>query len=125
MRSSDGAVTQMVSDKDIAFGDGNYDSNLHSIQIEHEGFTALGADLVHDATYQQTAKLVTYLAAKYDVPLDRQHILGHDNVPGRGRPTSPGMHWDTGTAWDWTRFMRLVGAPIDSGRAGSARSAPW
>ena len=118
MRSSDGAVTQMVSDKDVAFGDNNYDSNLHSIQIEHEGFSAFGADWYTDVTYQQTAKLVKYLVKRYDIPLDRQHILAHDNVPGGKTADLAGQHWDMGDQWDWTRFMKLVGAPFDDGSSG-------
>ncbi|WP_328325810.1 MULTISPECIES: N-acetylmuramoyl-L-alanine amidase [unclassified Streptomyces] len=118
MRSSDGAVTQMVADKDVAFGDGNYDSNLHAVQIEHEGFSAHGADWYTTAAYQQTARLVRYLAARYDIPLDRQHILGHDNVPGPSDTTLSGMHWDPADGWDWTRFMRLLGAPFDFGLHG-------
>jgi hypothetical protein len=125
MRSSDGAVTQMVANKDIAFGDGNYDSNLHSIQIEHEGFSALGADWYTDVTYRQTAKLVKYLARTYDIPLDRQHILGHDNVPGPATKYLADMHWDPGNGWNWTRFMRMLDAPFDDrtrgvGAVGSA-----
>ncbi|WP_250304902.1 N-acetylmuramoyl-L-alanine amidase [Streptomyces sp. A 4/2] len=118
MRSSDGAVTQMVPDKDIAFGDGNYDSNLHSVQIEHEGFSAHGADWYTTAAYRQTAELVKYLADRYDIPLDRQHILGHDNVPGPSAGTLTGMHWDPADGWDWTRFLRMLGAPVDNGRHG-------
>jgi hypothetical protein len=118
MRSSDGAVTQMVSDKDVAFGDGNYDSNLHSIQIEHEGFSAFGSNWYTDATYRQTAKLVKWLAKRYDIPLDRQHILGHDNVPGGKTADLAGMHWDPGNEWDWTRFMRMIDAPFDDKTSG-------
>lgn len=118
MRSSDGAVTQMVADKDVAFGDGNYDSNLHAVQIEHEGFSAHGADWYTTAAYEQTAQLVRYLAARYDIPLDRQHILGHDNVPGPSDSTLAGMHWDPADGWDWTRFMGLLGAPFDLGPRG-------
>ncbi|GHF00142.1 hypothetical protein E5082_09590 [Streptomyces griseoluteus] len=43
MRSSDGAVTQMVPTKDVAYHAGNYSTNLHSIGIEHEGYAAHGA----------------------------------------------------------------------------------
>ncbi|WP_234317146.1 N-acetylmuramoyl-L-alanine amidase [Streptomyces sp. NRRL WC-3744] len=43
MRSSDGAVTQMVPTKDLGFHAGNYSTNLHSIGIEHEGYAAHGA----------------------------------------------------------------------------------
>ncbi|WP_399093188.1 N-acetylmuramoyl-L-alanine amidase [Streptomyces sp. BBFR2] len=118
MRASDGEVTQMVPDKDIAFGDGNYASNLHAVQIEHEGFSAHGADWYTPTVYEKTAELVKWLAAKYGIPLDRRHILGHDNVPGPSDDTLAGMHWDPGNAWDWTRFMRLLGAPVDEGARG-------
>lgn len=82
MRSSDGAVTQMVPTKDLAFHSGNYSTNMHSVGIEHEGFAAHGATWYTEAQYQATAEMVKYLAARFDIPLDRQHILGHDNVPG-------------------------------------------
>ncbi|GHJ37453.1 N-acetylmuramoyl-L-alanine amidase [Streptomyces sp. TS71-3] len=118
MQSSDGAVTQMVPNKDVAFGDGNYWSNLHSVQIEHEGFSARGAEWYTDAAYKQTARLVQYLAARYGVPLDRQHIVGHDDVPAPSDSGLAGQHWDPGYAWDWSRFMRLVGSPTDLGRHG-------
>ncbi|WP_241778871.1 N-acetylmuramoyl-L-alanine amidase [Streptomyces sp. AcH 505] len=121
MRSSDGAVTQMVPNKDVAFGDGNYWSNLHSVQIEHEGFSAQGADWYTDAAYRETATLVKYLADRFDIPLDRQHIVGHDNVPAPSTSGIAGMHWDPGYAWDWARFMRLLGAPFDSGTHGVGR----
>jgi N-acetyl-anhydromuramyl-L-alanine amidase AmpD len=118
MRASDGAVTQMVPNTDVPYGDGNYWSNLHSVQIEHEGYSARGADWYTDAAYQQTARLVRYLADKYDVPLDREHIVGHDNVPAPTDSGLSGQHWDPGYGWDWARFMKLVGAPDNAGRHG-------
>ncbi|WP_431950357.1 N-acetylmuramoyl-L-alanine amidase [Actinacidiphila sp. bgisy167] len=111
MRSSDGAVTQMVPTKDIAFHAGNYSTNMHSIGIEHEGFAAHGADWYTEAQYEATAELVKYLAKRFDIPLDRQHIIGHDNVVGPSSDLVSGMHWDPGTAWDWEHFMALLGAP--------------
>ncbi|MEV4507123.1 N-acetylmuramoyl-L-alanine amidase [Streptomyces klenkii] len=108
MRSSDGAITQMVSNKDVAFHAGNYWFNLHSIGIEHEGFSVQGATWFTPTQYQATAELVRHLSASYHIPLDREHIIGHDNVPGPTRETIPGMHWDPGPYWDWTRFMSLL-----------------
>ncbi|MFG2479779.1 N-acetylmuramoyl-L-alanine amidase [Streptomyces fagopyri] len=112
MRSSDGAVTQMVPTKDIAFHAGNYSTNLHSIGIEHEGYAAQGATWYTEAQYEATADLVKYLADRYGIPLDRQHILGHDNVAGPNSSLVSGMHWDPGNGWDWDHFMRLLGHPI-------------
>ncbi|MFF7384945.1 N-acetylmuramoyl-L-alanine amidase [Streptomyces griseoluteus] len=112
MRSSDGAVTQMVPTKDVAYHAGNYSTNLHSIGIEHEGYAAHGATWYTEAQYQATASLVRYLADRFGIPLDREHILGHDDVAGPSSGLIAGMHWDPGTAWDWEHFMDLLGAPV-------------
>ncbi|MFI9219432.1 N-acetylmuramoyl-L-alanine amidase [Streptomyces werraensis] len=112
MRSSDGAVTQMVPTKDIAFHAGNYSTNLHSIGIEHEGYAAQGAKWYTEAQYEATAELVKYLAARFGIPLDRQHIVGHDNVAGPADAYVSGMHWDPGNGWDWGHFMQLLDRPI-------------
>ncbi|WP_237404851.1 N-acetylmuramoyl-L-alanine amidase [Actinacidiphila reveromycinica] len=118
MRSSDGAVTQSVADKDIAFQAGNYWLNMHSVGIEHEGYAAHGATWYTQVQYENTAELVKYLAAKYHVKLDREHIIGHDNVPGPVDSLVSGMHWDPGPYWDWNQFMDLLGAPTDQGGHG-------
>ncbi|WP_338704227.1 N-acetylmuramoyl-L-alanine amidase (plasmid) [Streptomyces sp. Q6] len=115
--SSDGTVTQMVPTKNIAFHAGNYSSNLHSIGIEHEGFAVQGAAWYTEAQYEATAYLVQYLAARFGIPLDRQHIIGHDNVAGPNSALVAGMHWDPGPSWDWAHFMTLLRAPA-SGIAG-------
>lgn len=112
MRSSDGAVTQMVPTKDVAYHAGNYSTNLHSIGIEHEGYAAHGATWYTEAQYQATASLVTYLAGRFGIPLDREHIIGHDDVAGPNSSLISGMHWDPGTAWDWEHFMSLLGSPV-------------
>ncbi|WP_455681169.1 N-acetylmuramoyl-L-alanine amidase [Streptomyces griseoluteus] len=112
MRSSDGAVTQMVPTKDVAYHAGNYSTNLHSIGIEHEGYAAHGAGWYTEVQYQATASLVRYLADRFGIPLDREHILGHDDVAGPSSSLIAGMHWDPGTAWDWEHFMSLLGAPV-------------
>ncbi|MGW2336443.1 N-acetylmuramoyl-L-alanine amidase [Streptomyces sp. NPDC001685] len=110
--SSAGAVTQMVPTKDIAFHAGNYSTNLHSIGIEHEGYAVHGAAWYTEAQYQATADLVKYLAGRFGIPLDRQHVIGHDNVAGPNSALVSGMHWDPGHAWDWNHFMSLLGAPV-------------
>ncbi|MGW2280268.1 N-acetylmuramoyl-L-alanine amidase [Streptomyces sp. NPDC001770] len=109
VRSSDGHVTQMVKTKDIAWQAGNWYVNTHSIGIEQEGFAADGAAWYTDAMYRSTAKLVAHLAKQYDIPLDRQHILGHDGVPPTSAAGTKSMHWDPGPYWDWNRFMALLG----------------
>jgi hypothetical protein len=110
IRSQDGHVDQHVLAKDVAWHAGNWYINSRSIGIEHEGFLAQ-AGWYTEAMYRSSAKLVRYLAAKYQIPLNRQHILGHDNVPGITGPYIPGQHTDPGPYWDWDHYFDLLGAP--------------
>ncbi|MEV6412642.1 N-acetylmuramoyl-L-alanine amidase [Kribbella sp. NPDC051718] len=112
MRSSDGHVWQHVNANDVAWHAGNWYVNMHSIGIEHEGFAAQGATWYTEALYRNSAKLVKYLAKQNNIPLDRAHIIGHDQVPGTVPSTVAGMHWDPGPYWDWEHYFDLLGAPI-------------
>ncbi|MEE1795618.1 peptidoglycan recognition family protein [Streptomyces sp. BE308] len=120
VRSSDGHVTQMVKNKDVAWQAGNWYLNTHSIGIEQEGFAAEGAKWYTPEMYRATAKLVRHLAARYDIPLDRQHIIGHDGVPPTSASGTKNMHWDPGPYWDWNRFMALLGGPTAPTAPGGA-----
>ncbi|MET8853016.1 N-acetylmuramoyl-L-alanine amidase [Amycolatopsis sp. NPDC004625] len=111
IRSSDGLIAQHVPTKDVAWHAGNWYVNAKSIGIEHEGFAAKGTWYT-EAMYRSSAKLVGYLARKYGIPLDRAHIIGHDNVPGTIPSTIAGMHWDPGPYWDWSHYFDLLGAPL-------------
>ncbi|MGH3729494.1 MAG: N-acetylmuramoyl-L-alanine amidase [Micromonosporaceae bacterium] len=119
LRSSDGHIAQHVPTRDVAWHAGNWYVNMHSIGLEHEGFAAQGTWYT-EAMYRTSAKLVRYLADKYDVPLDRAHIIGHDNVPGITPARVPAMHWDTGPYWDWAHYFDLLGKPFEP--TGTARS---
>lgn len=112
IRSADGQVTQMVSTKDIAWHAGNYFVNQHAIGIEHEGVAIDGATWYTEALYRASARLVRYLANRFSIPLDRAHIVGHDDVPGPTAATQGAQHWDPGPYWDWGHYMDLLGAPI-------------
>ncbi|MFC7642363.1 N-acetylmuramoyl-L-alanine amidase [Streptosporangium lutulentum] len=98
VRSSDGAVTQMVREKDRAWHAGNY--NSRSVGIEHEGFVD-NASWFTDSMYRASAALTRSIADRYGIPKDRAHIVGHNQVPGA-------THTDPGPKWDWTRYMQLV-----------------
>ncbi|MGW5053227.1 N-acetylmuramoyl-L-alanine amidase [Actinokineospora sp. NPDC004072] len=111
LRSSDGRVAQHVATKDVGWHAGNWYVNSKAIGIEHEGFAAAGTWYT-EAMYRASAKLVKYLAARYGVPLNRHHIIGHDNVPGPVGANIPAMHWDPGPYWNWTHYFGLLGAPI-------------
>ncbi|MFJ3194414.1 N-acetylmuramoyl-L-alanine amidase [Streptomyces griseoviridis] len=120
LRSTDGFVAQHVKAKDVAWHAGNWYVNAKSIGLEHEGFLAAPDSWYTEAMYRSSARLVRYLAGKYRIPLDRQHILGHDNVPGPTTSTVSGMHTDPGPFWDWRHYFELLGHPF---RATAGRHA--
>lgn len=124
IRSSDGEVTQMVKNKDTAWHAGNWYMNMHSIGVEHEGFAAEGASWYTMEMYRSSAELVKYLAKKHDIPLDRDHILGHDEYMGVNPDANASMHYDPGPFWDWELYMNLLGAPVrpDGGRPHQAEA---
>lgn len=119
LRSLDGQIAQHVKTKDVAWQAGNWCVNAKSVGLEHEGFAAQGTWYT-EAMYRSSAKLVRYLAHKLGVPLDRQHIIGHDNVPGTLPSTVHRMHTDPGPYWDWAHYFDLMHAPFRS--TGTART---
>jgi hypothetical protein len=119
IRASDGLVTQLVQDKDTAWHAGNKSVNMHSIGIEHEGYAIKAGTWYSEPQYESSAQLVKYLAAKYRIPLDREHVFGHSEVPGPLDHYVAGMHWDPGPYWDWNHYMQLLGGANGAGNAGA------
>jgi N-acetyl-anhydromuramyl-L-alanine amidase AmpD len=124
VRSSDGQITQTVREKDIAWHAGNWTYNTQSIGIEHEGFID-NCTWFTDAMYRASAGITKSVAAKYNIPKDRAHIIGHIEVPGS-------THTDPGPCWDWNYYMSLVNDStgwstiVDNSTAGRFRaSANW
>ncbi|MFB7368486.1 N-acetylmuramoyl-L-alanine amidase [Streptomyces sp. NPDC056222] len=112
LRSSDGHIAQHLPLKDVGWHAGNWFVNAKSVGLEHEGFLTAPDSWYTEAMYRTSARLVRYLAQRYDIPLDRQHILGHDNVPGTVTSTIRGMHTDPGPYWDWAHYFQLLGRPF-------------
>jgi N-acetyl-anhydromuramyl-L-alanine amidase AmpD len=100
VRSNDGFVGQSVQEEDIAYHAGNWTYNKTSVGIEHEGYVGNSSWFTGDM-YRSSARLTAYLCDKYNIPIDRQHIIGHNQVPGA-------THTDPGRYWDWPRYIRLV-----------------
>ncbi|WP_172387184.1 N-acetylmuramoyl-L-alanine amidase [Streptomyces sp. MNP-20] len=100
VRSADGHVAQCVSERNVAWHAGNWTYNTRSIGIEHEGWVDR-PEYFTDAMYEQSALLTAAICDKYAIPKDRQHIIGHVEVPGTD-------HTDPGRYWDWSRYIRLV-----------------
>jgi hypothetical protein len=113
IRSSDGAITQMVHEKDVAWHSGNRTYNWSSIGIEHEGYVG-DCSWNTDAMYRSSAQLVAELAAKYSIPVDRTHIIGHDEVPDPDGSGYGGAdhHTDPGSCWNWDYYLSLVRADL-------------
>jgi hypothetical protein len=105
IRSSDGHIAEHLDHKNVGWQAGNWAVNMRSLGVEHEGFAASGSWYT-EILYRNSAELVGYLADRYDVPIDRAHILGHDNVPGSD-------HWDPGPYWDWGHYFQLMGVPLE------------
>ena len=99
MRSSDGEVTQMVLDKDRAYHVGS--QNRYALGIEHEGFVDDPSQWYTWATYTSSARLTRWLTIKHDIPVDRDHIAGHSELPNQS-------HTDPGSGWNWTLYMALI-----------------
>jgi len=69
---------------------------------EHEGVVSSPVWYT-EAMYEASAKLQRHLCDAYVIPRDRNHIIGHNEVPGTD-------HSDPGPTWNWTYYMSLVRA---------------
>lgn len=97
---ADGRVTQLIRELDVAFHAGNRSFNERSVGIEHVGFVDDPKSFT-DAMYASSARLTAAICARYGMPVDREHVIGHVEVPGTDH-TDPGPHWD------WDRYIRLA-----------------
>jgi hypothetical protein len=98
----DGVIAQTVRELDIAYHAGNWNYNERSVGIEHEGFVDQKSSFT-DSMYAASARLTAGICKRYGIPVDREHVIGHVEVPGTDH-TDPGPHWD------WDRYIRLVRA---------------
>jgi hypothetical protein len=96
VRAADGAVTQTVALRDVAWDAGNPTVDADSVGI------AVEADPT-PAAYASVARLLRYLAGR-GLPLDRQHVLGADEVAGSPVGLQAGF--------DWARVLTSAGAPL-------------
>ncbi|GAA2976546.1 MULTISPECIES: N-acetylmuramoyl-L-alanine amidase [Streptomyces] len=112
----DGGVTQMIRELDVAYHAGNRSFNERSVGIEHEGFVDRPQDFT-TAMYESSARLTASICARYGIPVDREHIIGHVEVPGTDH-TDPGPHWD------WKHYMKLVRAASTGPSAGPSATSP-
>jgi hypothetical protein len=107
--SSKGRIAQCVPDEDIAWHAGWWDTNTHSIGIEHAGYID-NPEWLTRSMYHASARLSAWCCKKYKIPIDRKHIIGHSQVPGCSSGSGGGVdcHTDPGPYWNWNKYMRLI-----------------
>src|SRR5215210_2057280 len=106
--SRKGGMAQCVRDEDIAWHAGWWDTNSHSIGIEHAGYVD-NPDWFTRSMYHTSARLSAWCCKKYKIPIDRKHIIGHSQVPGcSGSGGGIDCHTDPGPYWNWNKYMRLI-----------------
>ena len=121
-------VGQFRPETDTTWHAGNFFYNSHSIGIEHVGRAADPAGYA-PALYAKSRDLVQSIRARWQVPLDRRHIVGHYQIPNGGNipESSPacadrlgacetsanfggaGNHRGPGYYWQWCQYMELLG----------------
>jgi len=105
-----GQTTQMVRETDIAWHAGNWSYNTRAIGIEHEGY-AWTPSLYTHAEYLASAHIAASICSRWGVPLDRQHVIGHNEVPDPNNPALFGgsdHHTDPGPYWNWSFYMAVA-----------------
>ena len=117
----DGEVVQMVKHNDVAWHASQ--ANSDGIGIEHvarspRAFGKSDSGLMPtDAQYCASAALVNWLCDQFGIPMDRDHIRGHNEASPRDR------HTDCPNAvWDWDYYMGLVTSGTCEPRTATASS---
>lgn len=82
--SLDGSISLCVRESDTAWCNGNYQSNLTSISIEHEDNGDYNGPRTPQL-YEASAELVADICRRYNIPCDRNHIKGHNEVIDKSR----------------------------------------
>jgi len=104
----DSTIYQLVKDEDTSWHAGIvnkptwslYDGsnpNFYTIGIEHECYPAVGGDgNLTEIQYQASLWLHKQLIDKYNIPIDRDHLIGHYQIDSKNRPNCPGkvFPWD-------------------------------
>lgn len=108
--SREGHTTQMVSERNTPWTNGNSEANMRSVTIEHEGWESQGGP--SEPQLHASSKIFAGTAIRHNIPLDFQHFFGHTHVRGASRPC-PGP-------WPWQRQLDLIKQYV----RGSANPSP-
>lgn len=119
---NDGDIYQMVADIDCPWANGNragvnrvwkgvidayppwatpgVSLNCQTLSIEIEGKAATIHETLTDAQFNSLVNWIKYKANEYDIPLDRDHIVGHFELSTD--------RTDPGTSFPWDRLMAAL-----------------
>jgi N-acetyl-anhydromuramyl-L-alanine amidase AmpD len=124
IRSSDGYIVQLVREKDKAWHARCW--NSFTLGIEHEGYIENPSVWFTPVMYLESSKLVRNMVNRWAVPVDSNHIIGHNfwqqpqwsivrqewdfatYDPVSTYPTSCNNHTDPGPGWDWNHYLKLI-----------------
>lgn len=73
----DTTIHQYVKEEHVAYAVGVYSRNQETISIEHSAEPGRDAS---NATYSTSSKLVAEISKRHNIPLDREHIIGHNQI---------------------------------------------
>jgi N-acetyl-anhydromuramyl-L-alanine amidase AmpD len=138
IRSSDGHIGQLVKENEQAWGSFFFRNpntgevvpepyrGYHFFHFEHEDLEQAFTNdqWITDALLHSSARLVAYLCMTYSIPIDRDHIMGHNEIPGSD-------HGDPGPFWPWQQYMELVRRyanvkpPFDLKKYNLVHNASW
>ncbi|CUS77232.1 Por secretion system C-terminal sorting domain-containing protein [Candidatus Kryptonium thompsonii] len=121
IRSSDGYIVQLVREKDKAWHAKCW--NSFTLGIEHEGYIQDPDRWFTPVMYLESAKLVRNMVNRWAIPVDSNHIIGHNfwQQPqwpvvrqewdfakyDQGSP-SCNDHTDPGPGWNWGYYLSLI-----------------
>ncbi len=116
IRSSDGYIAQMVHEKFAAWHVVCW--NRYMIGVEHEGWVDK-PQYFTDAMYKSSAGLFRHFIETWGVPLDSNHVIGHDqhlfawwvNYMNQNYPyidPTCNSHTDPGPYWNWNKYFNLI-----------------
>lgn len=117
-----GDVFQWVKEEDQAWHAGRVDRplwkkiipgvnpNLYTIGIEHEG-RPLVNDVWPEAQKQASAELIADICKRYNLPIDRDHVIGHYEIFA-GKPNCPGVN--KGIIDELVARAKAINTPVDT-----------
>lgn len=84
---TDNQIIGVVPEYNIAYHAGNWNVNTRSIGLEHVNATVGPPDAMYtvsQTTLKNSAKLCADICRNYNIPIDRDHIKGHNEVSDTG-----------------------------------------